>query len=170
MWGWDSLLLRYPSEFLSTTHGCGTSPFRISAPPTSLNRCGFFNSVVVRLPFSLISESSEWWWFYALVVILMWLYKEVSRVYPCHHLDRKSLSYVTYYIKYYQSDPCGSVGWALSCKAKGRWFDSQSGHMPGLLPSPPQGTLWEATDRFFTHTSIFFSLSFSLPSPHSKYK
>ena len=29
-------------------------------------------------------------------------------------------------------DQCGSVGWASSCKAKGRWLDSQSGHMPGL--------------------------------------
>ena len=25
-------------------------------------------------------------------------------------------------------DRCGSVGWALSRKAKGRWFDSHSGH------------------------------------------
>ena len=27
---------------------------------------------------------------------------------------------------------CGSVGWASSCKPKGRGFDSLSGHMPGL--------------------------------------
>ena len=26
----------------------------------------------------------------------------------------------------------GSVGWVLSHKAKGCWFDSQLGHMPGL--------------------------------------
>ena len=27
---------------------------------------------------------------------------------------------------------CGSVDWALACKPRGCWFESQSGHMPGL--------------------------------------
>ena len=27
----------------------------------------------------------------------------------------------------------------LACESKGRWFDSQSGHMPGLRASPPVG-------------------------------
>ena len=44
-----SLLNSYP-------HGCGTSWFRIYAPPTSLDGCGFFNSIAVRLPFTLISD------------------------------------------------------------------------------------------------------------------
>ena len=53
LWGWDSLYLTYPSwTFLSTTHGCGTSLFCICAPPTSLDGCGFFNSVIVRLLFN----------------------------------------------------------------------------------------------------------------------
>ena len=47
-----------PSKFLSTTAVYGTSPFHVSTPPTSLDGCGFFNSVVVRLPFNLISDSS----------------------------------------------------------------------------------------------------------------
>ena len=79
-----------PPEFLPTTHRCGTSPFRISAPPTSLDGCGFFNSIVVRLPFNKISDGSEWWFFYILVVILMWLWEEVSHVYLRCHLDQKS--------------------------------------------------------------------------------
>ena len=69
-----------PPEFLPTTRGCGTSPFRIFAPlssmdgsPASLDGCGFFNSIVVRFPFNLISDGAEWWLFYSLVVILMWL-------------------------------------------------------------------------------------------------
>ena len=41
------------------SYGCGTSPFCIYAPPTSLDGCGFFNSVVVRLPFNSISDGSE---------------------------------------------------------------------------------------------------------------
>ena len=80
-----------PSEFLSTTCGCGTSLFCVSAPHTSLHRCGFFTSVVVRLPFNLTSDGSEWWLFYILVVISMWLCEEMSCAYLCHHLDWKSL-------------------------------------------------------------------------------
>ena len=35
-------------------------------------------------------------------------------------------------------DQCGSVGWVLSHKVKGHhWFDSQSGHMPGVAGSVP---------------------------------
>ena len=65
-------------KFLSTTCGRGTSLFRVCTPPTSLDGCGFFNSIVVKLPFSLISDSSERWLCYILVVILVWLCKEVS--------------------------------------------------------------------------------------------
>ena len=43
--------------FIHHTHKCGTSPFCISAPPTSLGGYGFSNSVAVRLPFSLHSWS-----------------------------------------------------------------------------------------------------------------
>ena len=80
-----------PPNFLSTTLVCGTSPFHILASPTSLDECGFFNSLVVRLPFNLISDCSEWWLFYNLVVIFMWLCEEMSCVYLCCHLDWKSL-------------------------------------------------------------------------------
>ena len=54
------------------------SPFCICAPPISLDRCGFFNSIVVRFPFYLISNGSERWLFYILVVILMWLYMKCT--------------------------------------------------------------------------------------------
>ena len=49
-WSWGTLL-----EFLSTRHVCGTSLF----PPTSLDGCRFFNSIVVRLSFNLTSNGSE---------------------------------------------------------------------------------------------------------------
>ena len=48
-----------PPKFLSTIQGCGTSPFCISTPPISLDGCGCFNSVVIRLPFNLISDGAE---------------------------------------------------------------------------------------------------------------
>ena len=47
-------------------------------------------------------------------------------------------------------DWCGSVGWALSHKLKGLWFNSWSGHMP-----------WSLCKR---QSIMFPSLSFSFPS------
>ena len=79
-----------PPKFLSTTCGCRTSLFCICTPPTSLDVCDFFNSVVVRLPFNSISDGSQWWLVYILVVILMWLCEEVSHVFLHHHLGWKS--------------------------------------------------------------------------------
>ena len=77
-----------PPKFLSTTCGYGTSPFHIT-PPTNLDGCGFFNSVIVRLPFNSISDGSKRWLFYILGVILMWLCEDMSRVYLLHHRDWK---------------------------------------------------------------------------------
>ena len=59
-------------------------------PSNHLNGCSFFNSIVVRLPFNLISDGSEWWLFYNLIGILMWLWEEASHVCLCHHLARSS--------------------------------------------------------------------------------
>ena len=79
-----------PPKFLSTTPGCGTSPFHLCAPPTSLDGCDSFNSLVVRLPSNLIPNASEWWLFHILVVILMWLYEKASHLCLNHHLDWNS--------------------------------------------------------------------------------
>ena len=85
---WGSSQWRYPlSSFYPC--GCRTSPFHVCTPPTSLDGYDFFNSIVVRHPFSLISDVPEWWLFYILVVILMWLCKEASHVCPRCHLDKK---------------------------------------------------------------------------------
>ena len=92
VWGWDSSLPIYPSQILSTTHGCGTGLSRICAPPTSLDECGFFNSVVVKLNSISGGSGGLWWcwWFYISVVILKWFSEKVSLVYLCCHLDWKS--------------------------------------------------------------------------------
>ena len=40
-------------------HGCGASSFCVHTPPTGLDGCGYFNSIVVRLPFSLTFDVPE---------------------------------------------------------------------------------------------------------------
>ena len=79
VWGWDPFLLRYPSQFLSPH--MGVWPAHYTSPPLLPVLYGFlFNFTVVGLPFSLISDGSEWWLFYRLVVIFMYLCREASHV------------------------------------------------------------------------------------------
>ena len=87
MWGYNSSLTIFPSQIF-IHHTCGTSPFPVCAPPTSLHGCSFFNSVVVRLPFNSVSDVSEWWLFYIFVVISMWLCNEESHVCLPNILER----------------------------------------------------------------------------------
>ena len=107
-WGaWCGVGLLAPKISISNYYpphiGKGPSHFMSVPPPSILYECGFYNSVVVRFPFNLISDHSEWQWFYILVVILlflfliflvvilMWLCEEVSLVCLCCHLDQKSV-------------------------------------------------------------------------------
>ena len=62
----------------------------ISAPLTGLDECFFFNSLVVRLPYSSIFCQS-WLFFVFKFVVLFLLCKEAQCVYLCLHLGRKSL-------------------------------------------------------------------------------
>ena len=66
--------------------------------------------------------------------------------------------------------PCDSVGWALAYEPKGHWFDSQSGHMPGLLarPGKPHVPPQEGCERQ-PHVDVL-PRSLSFPSPLSKNK
>ena len=57
----------------------------------------------------------------------------------------------------------GPVAWALSCKARGGWFGSRSGHMPGSQAWSLGGGTWGAADWCFCLTLMILSLSFSLP-------
>ena len=56
---------------------------------------------------------------------------------------------------------CSSVDGALACKSKGCWFDSQSGHMPGLGARSPAGGTWGTTIHWC------FSPCLSPSLPHS---
>ena len=73
MWGWDSPLLRYPSGFLSTRHGCGTAhspPPRLhaSAPTTCLEKYDC-NSLLLDFHPARFSDNSGWWLFCNVIVI-----------------------------------------------------------------------------------------------------
>ena len=70
---------------------------------------------------------------------------------PSHKLYLKKLFII------FSPGWCGSVDILPACKPKGRWFNSQSGHTPGLQArSSVQGSRGN-------HTLVFLSLSPSLP-------
>ena len=86
MWGWDSLLLRYPSLIFiyhmwvrdqPILHLCLSSPF---------GWMWFLLFCSCQTSFNSIYDSSEWW-FYILVVILLWLFEEARHVCLYRHLD-----------------------------------------------------------------------------------
>ena len=61
----------------------------ISAPPTSLDECFFFNSLIVRLPYSSIFWQLRWFLFLNLLSFF-WLYEEAKHSFLCLHLGWKS--------------------------------------------------------------------------------
>ena len=71
--------------------------------------------------------------------------------------DQIGNNFKKYFI--YCSGWCGSVDWVPACEPKGRWFNSQSEHMPGLWARSPVSGAWEAT----THWHIGVSLSLFVP-------
>ena len=61
----------------------------ISAPPTGLDECFFFNSLVVRLPYSLIF--CQFWLVFVFKLLLsFWLWEAAQCIYLHLHLGRKS--------------------------------------------------------------------------------
>ena len=116
-WGWDHLLLRHPSQFLSTKRECGTThPLLLlqhlhttqhllvslpqlltSTPPSHLDECGFFKSLVVGLPYNVI-----FWQFWVLsvlrlVVILLVVVQGGEACLLCLQLDWKLCGTLWYY-------------------------------------------------------------------------
>ena len=71
--------------------------------------------------------------------------------------------YLNLSLKLYTCCPgcCGSVDWAQACKPKGRWFDSQSGHVPGLWARSSERGTWKAT-TYDVSLPLFFPPSSSL--------
>ena len=70
-----------------------SSPLLISAPPTSLDECFFFNYLVAGLPHS--STFCQFWLFFVFKLLLsfFWLCEEAQCVYLRLHLGWKSQSF-----------------------------------------------------------------------------
>ena len=70
----------------------------VFAPPTSLNECFFFNSFVVRLPYSSIFWQRSYFLFLNLLFSFFWLCEEAKYIYLCLHLGQKSVFW--FYFKF----------------------------------------------------------------------
>ena len=95
-----------PQLFLpESAHECGTTHstsrdllrvlsarLPVSAPPTGLDECVFFNSLVVGLPYSLIFR--QFWLVFVskLLLSFFWLCEKTQCVYLRLHLGQKSCS------------------------------------------------------------------------------
>ena len=84
---WDHLLCQPPPCRASSP-----SQLPISAPPTSLNGCFFFNCLVVRLPYSLVFWQLWLFFVFKLVVVFLWLCEEAQCNYLRLHLGCRSLA------------------------------------------------------------------------------
>ena len=74
---WDVLLCQLPPHLLGPS--TAALPCIISSPPTGLNECFFFNSLVVGLPYSLIFW--QFWLFFVLKCVVVLLGVQGGKVY-----------------------------------------------------------------------------------------
>ena len=83
----------WPTLVLQLLPCCKCSPswLPVSTPPTSLGECFFFNSLVVRPPYSSIFCQFLLFLFLNLLSFF-WLCKEAKCIYLCLYLGWKSLS------------------------------------------------------------------------------
>ena len=98
----DLLVVRLPSPFIPHSASLGPPQqhksslpwLPVSAPPTGLDECFFFISLVVGLPYSLIF--CQFWLFFVFKLLLsfVWLCEEAQCVYLCLHLGWKSPTFI----------------------------------------------------------------------------
>ena len=99
------------------------------------------------------------------------LFKTVSSARPCNNenwlcsYNLKCMIYINMYCPGWRGSPRWTTfSWVPACEPKGHWFDSQSGHMPGLPARSPVGRMRG------NHTLVFLSLSFFLFPSKNKHK
>ena len=99
---WGLLAAAWPAQFHNPPprwvrqsppcHESSPSLLPVSAPPTGLNECFFFISLVVGLPYSSIF--CQFWLFFVFKLLLsfFWLCEEAHCVYLCLHLGWKLIN------------------------------------------------------------------------------
>ena len=133
---------------------------------TCFQFCGLYLTVELlgRVLYLAFWGTTKLFW----TVTAFYSYEKYMRVsispYPVFFFNphlRICLLILFYFFKDFISFPgwCGSLDWVPVCEPKGRQFNSQSGHMPGLQASSPVGCAQEAT----THWCFSPSLSPSVP-------
>ena len=81
---WDCPVLQ-----LMPCHESSLAWLPISTPPTGLDECFFFNSLIVGLPYNLIFW--QFWLFFVFkFVVVLWLCEEAKCIHLCLHLGQKS--------------------------------------------------------------------------------
>ena len=98
LWGllaaaWPAQFLNLPSLWARQLIPCRKSSLpwmSISTPPTHLDECFFFISLVVGLPYSSIFCQSWLFFVFKLLLSFFWLCEEAQCVYLRLHIGRKS--------------------------------------------------------------------------------
>ena len=90
---WDYLVHQPPP-----CHTSSPPQLLVSAPPTSLDECFFFKSLVVRLPYSAIFWPLWLFFLFKLVVILLLVVQGSKAYLPCLHLGYLSPSWLEVYM------------------------------------------------------------------------
>ena len=91
-----------------------------------------------------------------------WVFRKVMYFEPHNYLRFGLILFVAKFIfsvfnqNAWKNSPgwCGSVDWSPACEPSGCWFDSQSGHMPGLQTRSPVGDSWEGTTHWCFSPSL----------------
>ena len=149
---------------LPSYHSCVWGLYLVCLPLSTLQSCltcFIYNDkpFYLYLPRGILKRMSFWKW---KSLVGIWYQGYVSLTMIClFFLWHLSDDIIIFFKK--------NIGWALAGVAQwiecGLQVDSQSGHMPGLRARSSVEATWEATTHW-----CFLSLSFSIPSPLSKYK
>ena len=140
-WIWDHLAYWLPPHLpvLPSTSLSSPPQLPISAPPTSLGECFFFNSLVIGLPYNLISGSLGCVLFLSLLLSFFWLYKEAKHIYLHLHLGQKSCNWALIVAGafFFRSFPhAGWVSLLPSCFVRCCTGAATKPHSPGNKPIP----------------------------------
>ena len=96
----------------------------------------------------LILMKIIWWFFIMIILLRLWCFI----CYSMWTVGFVETACVTESL--IQKAALAGVDWAPACEQKSPWFDSQSGHVPGLRSRSPVGGMQEATTHWYFSPSL----------------